>query len=278
MDGTSSYYKTARIFATDGYWYSAMFQNVWFAEGTSRYAFRGILQSNGPNHGMAVVVKLFKAAVACNYRQWVPDIKASKKADAFAEQFNAVAKHHGIQGVGDITFRIPTILQISDVPHVTAVGLNVHVGEYVAVEPFIEGDYVKFNGNAGYEQPDLSQFLTAFCHWTWEVSGRKFMVCDLQGVRSSNGYQLTDPVIHSVDQIYGPTDLGVVGMEKVLTRHTCNYICGTLNLENPLRSLYRARYAKGTSYSFQLTAVEQLTNRMKKPRFQFKPTRLNIAE
>jgi len=53
--------------------------------------------------------------------------------------------------------------------------------EYVAIEEFIDGKYVKFNSNAGYENQDLSQVMAAFTHWTWERTDRKLMICDLQG-------------------------------------------------------------------------------------------------
>lgn len=47
--------------------------------------------------------------------------------------------------------------------------------EYVAIEPYLSGSYKKFNSNGGYEN-DISKLLPAFCHWTWEISGHKFMV------------------------------------------------------------------------------------------------------
>ena len=53
--------------------------------------------------------------------------------------------------------------------------------EFVAIEPFLEGNYQKFNSNGGYEcWENVSSLLPAFCHWTWHVSGHKYMV------RSSN--------------------------------------------------------------------------------------------
>lgn len=55
-----------------------------------------------------------------------------------------------------------------------------------------------------------------------------------QSIRNGTRYHLTDPAIHSVDQIYGMTDLGVVGMERVLATHHCNFICRLLDLTNPI--------------------------------------------
>lgn len=53
--------------------------------------------------------------------------------------------------------------------------------EYLSIEDYISGDYRKFNANGGYEDQELSAILPAFSHWAWEKSGRKIMICDLQG-------------------------------------------------------------------------------------------------
>ena len=63
-------------------------------------------------------------------------------------------------------------------------------------------------------------------------------MCDLQGVKYSSEYRLTDPVVHSVDRLFGATDLGVVGMECVLANHKCNFICQSLGLQNPMKDVY----------------------------------------
>ena len=52
--------------------------------------------------------------------------------------------------------------------------------EYVAIEPFIRGNYVKFNSNGGYENTNLSTLLPAFSHWTWKISGHRYMVSSAQ--------------------------------------------------------------------------------------------------
>ena len=61
----------------------------------------------------------------------------------------------------------------------------------------------------------------------------------MQGVMNSYDYKLTDPVVHSeYGGLFGKTDLGVVGMEKVLANHNCNFICQQLRLQNPLKDVY----------------------------------------
>ena len=46
----------------------------------------------------------------------------------------------------------------------------------MAIEPYISGQYVKFNSNGGKEYQNLSALLPAFSHWTWEISGHRYMI------------------------------------------------------------------------------------------------------
>ncbi|XP_068691898.1 alpha-protein kinase vwkA-like [Montipora foliosa] len=139
--------------------------------------------------------------------------------------------------------------------------------EYVALEPFIPGKYVKFNSNGGWEDQDISQLMPAFSHWTWEISGHKYMVCDLQGVKCQYDYKLTDPVVHSVERLFGLTDLGVVGMESVLANHKCNFICQELRLQNPMKNVYIPGKSRSTTYSFQLTEEEKMRRQRGRSRY-----------
>jgi hypothetical protein len=76
--------------------------------------------------------------------------------------------------------------------------------------------YVKYNANNGYVgNQEGSDLLQAFSHFTYNVTGRKMLVCDLQGVynKAENLFELTDPVIHNVSKqghtrVYGRSDRG----------------------------------------------------------------------
>ena len=136
------------------------------------------------------------------------------------------------------------------------------------------GNYVKFTSNGGFEDADISAIMPCFTHWTYQESGGRIMITDLQGVKQSesNGatYLLTDPAIHSADQIYGMTDLGVVGMEEVLKHHHCNFLCRALNLTNPVPEHARIspkRAKKPTTYDFELTPAQKKMNKQKKARY-----------
>lgn len=51
--------------------------------------------------------------------------------------------------------------------------------------------------------------MEAFQHFTYVKSGGDILCCDLQGVRSSKTYYLTDPAVISRQQIFGDTDMGI---------------------------------------------------------------------
>lgn len=258
----------------DGYWYSAKFEETPFASGAFRNVFRGILESDSPANGRRIVTKVFKKSEEKYFKSWEPDLVASKKAYKYAVKFNEVLETKMLLTKRrDITFNVPLILQVSDVPHFSLFGMfkifeedtYTQPGKYVAVEDYIPGRYMKFNSNAGYEDSEASTLLPAFCHWTWHVSKYNFMICDLQGVKTDNEYILTDPVVHSREELYGCTDMGVAGMTRVLQGHTCNKLCRSLGLENPLKFTFRNPIANpSTTYRFQLTDEEKLRNKRRR--------------
>ena len=75
----------------DGSRYWAEFEREPFARGAFRYAFKGKYRGNGPLaiHNKNCVTKVFQAIHAGqNFRDWMPDLKASKMAQCFATRFN----------------------------------------------------------------------------------------------------------------------------------------------------------------------------------------------
>ena len=105
-----------------------------------------------------------------------------------------------------------------------------------SVEPFIDGSYEKFNNNAGYvaESSKIGDVVQAFCHYTWQKSGKQFIVCDLQGVVTGSGVLLTDPCIHSCSEkllCYGKTNLGPDGINTFFRNHRCNAVCTEMILQ-----------------------------------------------
>ncbi|XP_063722328.1 alpha-protein kinase vwkA-like [Symsagittifera roscoffensis] len=134
--------------------------------------------------------------------------------------------------------------------------------EWVAVEPFMEGEYKKFNSNSGAVFLS-SEALAAFSHFTYIASDCKFVVCDLQGIRADDYYYLTDPAICSRDQSYGPTDIGVTGINAFFERHECTKICK--NFDKPdinINYVVKGLQPKTSStYTFELSTAQNTANR-----------------
>eukprot|EP00804_Cyclotella_cryptica_P022359 CCRYP_015930-RE/>CCRYP_015930-RE protein AED:0.28 eAED:0.28 QI:0/-1/0/1/-1/1/1/0/715 len=76
----------------------------------------------------------------------------------------------------------------------------------------------------------------AFSHFTYIFSKRKYLVCDLQGVLSTESneplFELTDPVIHYSTMTdrgaYGRTDRGQQGIDDFFRSHKCSNLCHML--------------------------------------------------
>ena len=77
----------------------------------------------------------------------------------------------------------------------------------------------------------------AFSHFSYIFSKRKFLVCDLQGVLSTDTdeplLELTDPVIHYSEMTnrddYGRTDRGQQGIDDFFRSHKCSNLCHMLH-------------------------------------------------
>jgi hypothetical protein len=76
----------------------------------------------------------------------------------------------------------------------------------------------------------------AFTHFSYVITGRKLMVCDLQGVLLQTNppvFELTDPVIHYRSRrgrkhVFGRTDKGQRGFGEFFKTHECNDLCRLL--------------------------------------------------
>ena len=165
--------------------YYAIFKDTYFSEGVSRYAFKGILIGEGPRAGSLCVVKVFKQNYAKSFKEWVPDLKASHLAKQWTREWNKKAMSLlNLSQRKEIDFVLPIIAKVDERTIQLPNGRKnelIMPQEYLSIEDYISGDYRKFNANGGYEDQELSAILPAFSHWAWEKSGRKIMICDLQG-------------------------------------------------------------------------------------------------
>lgn len=151
----------------------------------------------------------------------IEEMKIQALCKALALEFNALSEaHHSIDFITSACI-VPKGKDTSNC---------------VSLEPFIEGKYVKYNGNAGHVNQDmpldpLNQAAQAFSHFTFERSNGRFLVSDLQGV----GDVLTDPAIHTRDRrrfLFSQTNLGVDGFKHFFRTHQCNDICRRLALKS----------------------------------------------
>jgi Mg-chelatase subunit ChlD len=166
------------------------------------------------------VVKSFKKG-GKRLAHLAEDMRCQAMCKAFALEFNALSGE-------EIDFIVTTCLKGKS---------RIAFGdEYISLEPFIEGDYVKYNSNSGYvneDNPDdrFSQAAQAFSHFTFERSQGRFLVSDLQGV----GHILTDPAIHTLNPErfkLADTNLGQEGFKFFFSTHVCNDICRKLGLKS----------------------------------------------
>ena len=92
---------------------------------------------------------------------------------------------------------------------------------------FIDGVYRKHNNNFGYVSEEERNTPQAFSHYTYEASGRRILICDIQGV----GDRYTDPQVHSCDGVgFGKGNMGERGVDRFIASHRCNAICRYLKL------------------------------------------------
>jgi hypothetical protein len=63
--------------------------------------------------------------------------------------------------------------------------------------------------------------LQALSHFSYHYTSGQFVLCDLQGGIYKHAAVLTDPVVHSQDRRFGPTDLGM----PVRRPHACCGCC-----------------------------------------------------
>eukprot|EP00026_Physarum_polycephalum_P003354 Phypoly_transcript_03364.p1 GENE.Phypoly_transcript_03364~~Phypoly_transcript_03364.p1 ORF type:complete len:592 (+),score=116.89 Phypoly_transcript_03364:400-2175(+) len=103
-------------------------------------------------------------------------------------------------------------------------------------EPFIEGDYKKFNNNSGYVNSDAARNTPqAFSHFSLVHSNQELVIIDIQGVNDF----YTDPQIHTKSgKGFGEGNLGKDGIYQFVKSHQCNPLCTYLKLE-PLNSSRR---------------------------------------
>jgi len=201
---------------------TATFESQPFSEGRFRYAYMGTWLTP-EKLGQKCVMKKRKDMYTWQATEWDITVKIQKEAQKLATGFNK-----SLRPSHPISFTEVQVQTIKSQPYLSGLWLN----EYVTVEDFIPGNFVKWcnnNGVISQEAKSTAITMPAFMHWSWVHTRGEMMVADLQGVRRNDGYTLTDSAILSINGIYGYTDTGLVGMAMFFLHHECNQICNGLS-------------------------------------------------
>ncbi|KAK3690511.1 hypothetical protein B0T22DRAFT_481685 [Podospora appendiculata] len=166
----------------------------------------------------------------------VDDMCAQALCKAFALEFNAMLPEQY-----SLDFIVVTCLEKA-----SEMDTDANSGQCMSLEPWIKGEYVKYNSNTGWvneDNPDnpISQAAQAFSHFTFERSKGNFMVTDLQGV----GRVLTDPALQTLDRGYLPRcagNLSIEGFYWFFSTHECNDVCKRLGLVTTRAMIANGRY------------------------------------
>ncbi|KAF2965153.1 hypothetical protein GQX73_g8410 [Xylaria multiplex] len=189
--------------------YAEVYITQLFASGTFKNVYEGEY-IGGPRDGEKCVCKEFKTGSVHEAHYFDEEMKIVSCAQKVIDDWN---------NAGFFSKRV-----LLNTP---AVWTRIDTGVKALVEPMIE-NFEKFNSNSGWVDTTggiWSQAMQALSHFSYHNSGGQLLLCDLQGASYSDGYILTDPVIMSNTQMYGPADLGSDGIDSFFQRHQCGAFC-----------------------------------------------------
>ena len=241
------------------------FEKEKFAEGTFRYCYRGDIYDLDEDEKVKTVdfpsgkcvVKVYKSDE--HKEDFILDYKNSEYASQCAAEFNSII------GENKLYFILPFAGSINIVAGFKLFGLfNIRDDEnkkfvkensLVSIEPYLPYEYYKFSSNSGYENQSFNRYIPAFMHYTWIKSRGRIVVSDVQGIFTGDKYILTDPACQSLNQIFGSSDLGAMGLCKFLVCHRHNEYCKNWIWLPPqfngILSSVNANSIKRTSFVFE---------------------------
>jgi len=218
-----------------------------FSQGGMRLAYRAREVLSGGDE-FDVVVKRFKPDMwddGFTGEDVYHEAMTQMVAENHAQDFNKLCAEKGLQTRYSIAFLPASVVRTE------RDGEN---GQYepLAMEPYLPGEYRKFNDNNGHTETE-SDVVNAFCYFTYIHSNKLMVVTDIQGV----GTFYTDPQIHTFDgEGFGAGNMGQEGIERWLRGHTHNLICEQLGLPSPDEGLTDEELARKLQAMMDLEASE----------------------
>ena len=243
---------------SDGDVYTSSFELFPFHEGATYSLYMGIYNGSGPYAGQFNAVRcLLDATAGTGHWQWW--LKGAREAQRLAHEFNKELAYPAV------FFNVPVLTRMESVSDFNALfrcfrphDKRLKEGEYVTLEPYLEGSFRQFDQPASSRQlnscgigaqpgePDIiehvhtpagaiyanknkniqssSSIAHAFSHYTWHIT-KSHIVCGLQGVLNGLTYTLSNPQIHSVGANFGAADGSIQAIADFFRIHRCNNIC-----------------------------------------------------
>jgi Alpha-kinase family len=191
-----------------------------FAQGVFRYVALG-QYTHGIRAGQPCVCKWFK-----------PEFRGLHEHAELHYRFDVKAVNMGLRILREWRMRCmlpekPIQMTSPEVWSFDEAAPDSWAGRKVLQEPYIAG-FTKWNSNCGWVNTSdpTSRVMQALSHFSYHISGGQVLLCDLQGGLCRNGsLVLTDPVILSVGEEFGLTDLGRKGIASFFATHKCNEFC-----------------------------------------------------
>ncbi|KAI0201226.1 kinase-like domain-containing protein [Astrocystis sublimbata] len=188
-----------------------VFKGRLLASGTFKNVYAG-KYSGGPIAGQPCVAKEFKTGSVYEERYFEEEMNIIKLTQKVIDEWNTAC--------------IINKKVLLNTPQIWTFKFS---GAKALVEPMID-NFEKFNSNTGWAPVTggvWSEAMQALSHFSYDNSGGELLLCDIQGGYDQNQdvYILSDPVIMSESQSYGPADLGPDGIRSFFSRHECGRFC-----------------------------------------------------
>mmetsp|Transcript_14504 Transcript_14504/g.41383 ORF Transcript_14504/g.41383 Transcript_14504/m.41383 type:complete len:375 (-) Transcript_14504:59-1183(-) len=186
-----------------------------FSTGSMRAAYRAweLVEDGSPQ--FELVAKKLRPELHLPLETICHDAMTQMVAESFAQEFNRACAERSLAHC------------VAFLP-VSAARLE-GMAEPVCLEPYMSGDYVKHNDNAGHNNTN-DEVAAAFSYFSYVASRGRMLVCDIQGV----GTFYTDPQIHTLDGVgFGLGNLGRQGIHRFLRSHHHSQLCEDLGLPRP---------------------------------------------